>query len=44
MNNALKTKSNQMNWLLSKVGILYLISIGTDALDKIGLRLTQGLH
>lgn len=37
-------KTKQSKWLPSKLLLLYLLSIGTDALDKIRLRLTQGLH
>lgn len=44
MKNALKAEPKQAKWLQSGVSTLYLLSIGTDALDKIRLRLTQSLH
>lgn len=45
MKNALKTKPKQSKRLFQSGGsTLYLLSIGTDALDKIRLRLTQSLH
>lgn len=44
MKNALKAEPKQAKWPQSGVSTLYLLSIGTDALDKIRLRLTQSLH
>ena len=44
MKNALKAKPKQSERLQSGAGALYLLSVGTDALDKIRLRLTQSLH
>lgn len=44
ISNALKTTPKQSKWLQAGGSTLYLLSIGTDALDKIRLRLTQSLH
>lgn len=44
ISNALKTTPKQSKWPQAGGSTLYLLSIGTDALDKIRLRLTQSLH
>lgn len=44
MKNALKAKPKQSKWLQSGESTLYLLRIGTDALNKIRLGLAQRLH
>lgn len=42
--NALKAKPKQSKWRQSGESTLYLLRIGTDALDEIRLGLAQSLH
>lgn len=42
--NALKAKPKQSKWLQPGESALYLLRIGTDALDKIRLGLAKSLH